>query len=210
MGEYAKYNGQEIKIGSCEDMMYLRADQAMKVQPVYGSVDPARRADKIRFRFPWPGEDHIAPGAFDDYDKTVAVPGLEVPADFGDHCRVQFVARRGYNVMLPCPESKEGKENDQIRRNGFAGAVKIAQQRLVGDLLVLICECGGCGARYRLPTLEDAEPVIVAIRTTADRRAKLEGTSIDCGGPSAAWWHKIADRILAGYDPDTAKSLGLR
>lgn len=27
MGEYATYKGQEIKIGTCEDCYYLRADQ---------------------------------------------------------------------------------------------------------------------------------------------------------------------------------------
>ena len=28
MGEYAKYAGERVKIGTCEDMYYLRDDQA--------------------------------------------------------------------------------------------------------------------------------------------------------------------------------------
>lgn len=54
MGEYATFRGQSVKIGTCEDMYYLRADQAHLVKPTRGSCDP-RAADvqrAIRFRFP--------------------------------------------------------------------------------------------------------------------------------------------------------------
>lgn len=61
MGEYAMYGGHQIKIGTCEDMYYLRADQAQRVRPERGSVDPFRQAPEIRFRFPWPeGVDYLA------------------------------------------------------------------------------------------------------------------------------------------------------
>ena len=40
MGEYAKYQGEEIKIGTCEDLYYLRADQAFKVEGIDNSLDP--------------------------------------------------------------------------------------------------------------------------------------------------------------------------
>jgi hypothetical protein len=54
MGEYALYKGQQIKIGTCETMYYLRADQAHLVTPLPGNVDPIKDADEIRFRFPSP------------------------------------------------------------------------------------------------------------------------------------------------------------
>jgi hypothetical protein len=58
MGEYARYNGSDIKIGTCEDMYYLRADQAHLVTaPVDGMLDPIKYAAQIRFRFPFPEED---------------------------------------------------------------------------------------------------------------------------------------------------------
>lgn len=73
MGENASYQGQEIKIGTCENMYYLRADQAHLVTALPGNLDPVKRADAIRFRFPFPDEDHIAPGDFRDYGRTVTV-----------------------------------------------------------------------------------------------------------------------------------------
>lgn len=54
MGEFAKFNGTEIKIGTCENMYYLRADQAPLVLPVPNSLDPVAQAASIRFRFPFP------------------------------------------------------------------------------------------------------------------------------------------------------------
>lgn len=119
MGEYAKWNGQEIKIGTCENMYYLRADQAHRVQRLEGNVDPVRDAAALRFRFPWPDEDGKDPG--DDhgkgYERAVTLRGLSVP-DGVEHSIVQFVASAGYNVCLPCPESGAaggyvGSERDQ-------------------------------------------------------------------------------------------------
>ena len=63
MGEYAKYNGQQIKIGTCESMYYLRADQAHLVQAMSGNVNPITDCESIRFRFPFPEEDGCKPGS---------------------------------------------------------------------------------------------------------------------------------------------------
>ena len=58
MGEYAKHKGEEIKIGTCENMYYLRFDQRHKVKALPGNVDPnGADAYALRFRFPWPNED---------------------------------------------------------------------------------------------------------------------------------------------------------
>ena len=65
MGEYAKFQGQSIKIGTCENMYYLRADQAAMVQPESGNVDPIRDRESLRFRFPFPDEDNVLPGEFE-------------------------------------------------------------------------------------------------------------------------------------------------
>src|SRR5947199_3445544 len=110
MGEYAMYGGVQVKIGTCENMYYLRADQRDQVWVMPGNVDPmdAEALGVIRFRLPWPDEDHIEPGAFERYDRALGLYGVEVPAEV-EHGRVQFVASAGYNVMLSCPESVEGK-----------------------------------------------------------------------------------------------------
>jgi len=213
MGEYAtrKSDGVRIKIGTCEDMMYLRWDQAGLVEPESGSVDPIADREGIRFRFPFPNEDNIAPGEFEDYDRGIAVPDAEAPTGL-EHYPIQFTAYAGYNLCLPCPESGaraiafDGAGEPKlvaIHRNGFSGAVKVVQQRWWNGQLVTVCECGGCHARYRLETLADAEPIAVALRSKADqleREHQLRYGDDKQFVSGADFWHKMADRMLAGYE----------
>jgi hypothetical protein len=204
MGEYATYRDERIKIGTCEDMYYLRADQVDKL----GSSDIGNHWDAVRFRFPFPDEDSIEPGSFADHDHDRSVPawGLEPPAEL-DHSTMQFASsypHKGILLSLPCPFSAEGKASSvRYMFNGFAGAVRIVQQRIWEGRLVLVLECGACGDRYRCPTFADAEPIVVACRSQADRlqrQAELARPPRQDG--QVAWWHAIADRITAGYqDP---------
>lgn len=195
MGEYAKYNGQEIKIGTCENMYYLRADQAEQVHPLPGNVDPIRDRHEIRFRFPWPDEDRVAPGTFANYERAVHIPGVELPAEL-EHESVQFTAPQGYLTSLPCPESVQAESllvypgghtvPWQIHRNGFVGKVRLVQQKWVGKQLVIVCMCA-CGAKFRVPTIDDTKPYINACIEEAEKR------------PSS-WWKEVAERILRGYE----------
>jgi hypothetical protein len=188
MGEYATYNGHNVKIGTCEDLLYLRADQRHLIVPESGLV-----LDVYRFRFPFPDEDAVAPGDFDNPFRGVSLYGVDVPEEI-EHGRVQFVAGVGYNVMLACPLSEDGRNSGlAFHANGFAGPVKIVQQAFRDGVLVTVCECGACGSKYRLPALADAEPLIVACRSEADRFERDGDIS------RATWWHAIADRITAGY-----------
>ncbi len=195
MGEYAMYRGESVKIGTCEDMYYLRHDQRHQVTAESGNVDPVRDASALRFRFPWPDEDRTLPGHFDGaYDRSLAIHGVASP-DGVEHYRVHFRADAGYLLSLPCPESAEGKALPfKIARNGFQGAVHIAQQKPSpdGSALWLIGKCGGCGAKWRYEDWSDAEAVVVAIRSEADRIRPDTDSRI-------AWLHTVADRIAAGY-----------
>ena len=76
MGEYAQFQGSEIKIGTCEDMYYLRFQQRHEVTSLLNSVDleDLDTLQQLRFRFPFPEEDSIEPGAFDNHNKTARVP----------------------------------------------------------------------------------------------------------------------------------------
>lgn len=69
------YGNKQIKIGTCANMYYLRADQRHLVRAILPhNVDPSGPyAEALRFRFPFPDEDGIAPGAFEDYDRGVRV-----------------------------------------------------------------------------------------------------------------------------------------
>lgn len=172
MGEYAKLigSGEEVKIGTCEDMLYLRADQRHRVWPQSGSVDPARDAAELRFRFPWPDEDNIGPGGFDDPFRKLRVD-IAPPEGF-EHGIVQFVASAaGYNVSLPCPEGPS-EHGLHVHRNGFAGASFLCQQRLIDGVLMAVFECA-CGRKWRAPTLVDAEPACTELLARAERQETL-------------------------------------
>ncbi len=206
MGEYATYKGGQIKIGTCEDMYYLRHDQRRLVKPESGSVAPASD-DRfaLRFRFPWPDEDTIEPGAFENYHRAITVYGdVAVPGDV-DHYSVQFCAQVGYLVSLPCPESVEGRavsDTFKVHRNGFQGAVRlVAQKELAMGWLVPILRCGGCGAMWRVEDTHEIEAIAVAFRSQADNKRREQARRGDTGDgwvDSGAFCHTIADRVLAG------------
>lgn len=196
MGEYAKYGRDEIKIGTCENMYYLRHEQRWEISPLPGNVNPqdSEQAAHLRFRFPFPEEDGTRPGAFRDYSRGLLIPGFEIPEL--DHGITQFVAQAGFNVCLPCPESKAGREfsekHAKIHRNGYPGAVSLVMQRMVGEELQAIVRCNGCGNMFRLDR-EHAERACLAFRGEADHhlaKGKKE---------QSEYYHKIADRIWSGY-----------
>ena len=191
MGEHALYNGRRIKVGTCEDMYYLRYSQASLVEAVDNSVDPVRDREELRFRFPWPNEDDMEPGEIDgELHRSVAVPGLTMPA-FTEHGTVQFSATPGYLVSLPCPEgNQKGEGEHRIGRNGFAGALRIVQQKPSGADLLLVVMCGGCRAKVWLDW-QGAEPIVLACLAQARNHR-----------PDSApykWWHTITERITVGY-----------
>lgn len=205
MGEYAEYNGQQVKIGTCEDMLYLRADQAHEVTALTRNIDPmnAKHREVIRFRFPFPEEDGIEPGAFEDSDRGHVLYSVQSPAAV-KHSTVQFRADNGYLVSLPCPESGDrgivslasnGKDHAYVvHRNGHPGATELIQQAWRDGLLVSILKCKACGSVWRLPELEHAQPVIDALHKEADAILRRKGSEA-----AAVRLRSIADRVLAGY-----------
>jgi hypothetical protein len=217
MSECAMHNGKQIKIGTCEEMYYLRAEQAFMVRPLSGNVDPRdeRVATELRFRFPFPDEDGTPPGAFEDCDRGVVVEA-EFEAEFQqrfEHSTVQFHGGPGYVVSLPCPESPQGRALEKSAgtrfwKNGWRGGtgnVKIMQQRLLAGQLVLVCACPSCGAKYRLPSLADAAPVILAcLKQVEEARREAAGAGLagDTGAARtrAEFFLELAKRIRAGYE----------
>ena len=59
MGEFARFNGARIKIGTCENLYYLRWEDRFKVEYDFGN-------HKWNWRLPWPDEDQIKPGEYPD------------------------------------------------------------------------------------------------------------------------------------------------
>lgn len=68
MGEYAFRNsdGQHIKIGTCENMYYIRYEDRFKVRPDEYSLDCSKETGLI-WRLPFPEEDHLKPGEYEPF-----------------------------------------------------------------------------------------------------------------------------------------------
>ena len=71
MGEFIRYKGSEVKIGTCENMYYTSYQKYKKafdlghLQQLPGNADPSEYLDTergYRFRFPFPDEDKLPPG----------------------------------------------------------------------------------------------------------------------------------------------------
>jgi hypothetical protein len=205
MGEYAEYNGERIKIGTCEQMYYLRADQANKVTAVSGSVDPIRDAEHIRFRFPFPHEDGTEPGMFSPYDYGLGLYGIEPPEDI-EHDTLQFSRTYpqsgGILLSTPCPRSAEGKKSGlKFGYNGYTGSVHIHSQRLVDGKRMLVMRCGDCGALYRLTDLDECKPVLDVL----EKCAQAESRGLPTDRPETAkYYREVARRIVAGYTQPNA------
>ena len=211
MGEYATYKGQQVKIGTCESMYYLRADQAHEVTAKSGNVDPMSDRDRaaIRFRFPFPDEDGTEPGAFGDFDRGQPLPGFS--GDPEAHGTVQFKAEGAwgqYLVCLPCPVlgsagvlslTSDGSDHKyRVGRNGGHGAVTelIQQAYRERGQLVSVVRCSMCHAMWRLPELSDAQPVIDCLHKMADDVLARDGSEL-----IAVQYRTMADRVAAGYFP---------
>lgn len=207
MGEYAKYRGESIKIGTCESMYYLRADQRHLISGY--DFD-----ESLRYRFPFPDEDHLEPGIFDDHDRGVRIPGYAIPSDYEGHGSVQFTSSAGYVLSIPCPEQFDtpglgpvdvGGVN--VHRNGFHGHAVVKQQRQIDGQLLTVISCGACGSAWRLPDLESAMPIVDAFRDEADRqeyRRDLNGWGNANSDKERAFLMEMAVRIIAGYLVATA------
>lgn len=231
MGEYARIRGTrtEVKIGTCENLYYLRADQADQVAAVSGSVDPVKDRFELRFRFPFPDEDHIAPGGFGDYLRGVKVWGWSTPADWADgHSTVQLRGSNGYLLNVPCPEAAPKVERGHRigttnageplvvmlgqRRadalNGYGGSAELVQQKHVqGEGLAGVVRCKGCGALWRLPYGEAVKIAEEWVRTAERQQVEHERAMRRDGraerelgvDEQATFLLEMARRLVRGY-----------
>lgn len=139
MGEYVKYKGSEIKIGTCEDLYYVsypKYQQAFKsglLRKSQGSINPSEYMlpdSGFRFRFPFPDEDNLPLG--------------------------EILEQEGFRRGLPVTIEPDYQ-------------VEITQQKLVhresdGKLcLALICKDASDGNSYRVEDDADVKKVLTGI-----------------------------------------------
>lgn len=158
MGEYAirKSDNAEITIGTCEDMYYLRYEDREKVQTKPGNVDPVAEANELRFRLPFPDEDDIQPGEYENHDRgerlykagkfgcdDFAPDGLEKNPGL-----IQLHHKSG----LPCYHGTKLPEVHPSMKafwNGKSWSLELKQLRPTPDGVKPIVACRHCGQAWR-------------------------------------------------------------
>jgi hypothetical protein len=215
MGEYVKHSKHgEIKIGTCENLYCTRFEQMKNDLSLLSKLEGNDYPDSYvennsgyRFRFPFPDEDEINMGSYQDSDKHLTVM---VPRKFWDQVSGENHERKclsfsdngshNINVMVPCPYSPEFKtaHSSFNQTNGFFpssgysiesyGLVGIVQQKFVDNELQVVLVCPYCGIRYRVDR-SGAAFLVRSIRMFHYRK--------DDGNYS--FWRKVCERIIKGY-----------
>jgi hypothetical protein len=168
MGEYAirKSDNQEIKIGTCESMYYLRYSDRHMVRALEGNVDPMDEGTvkELRFRLPFPDEDKVKPGEYKDYSR-----GASLSYDFKDEGTVntpgivQLHSKCGMMVNVTCYHGEKLPEDTKDARfffNGKAPFYEVKHLKFFDGVVYGVYTCTECGQSWRQP-LKDLIPFMI-------------------------------------------------
>ena len=205
MGEHVKLRGETVKLGTCEDLYYTRFEQlkamVSECQEMPGNMPPEEYLNPAhgwRYRFPFPDEDDVGIGEYQDYDKavTISVPldapiALDAESHRSVYRSIGVGEGYGYNVnaRIPCPASKKMPE---LWCNGnvvdYFPLQIIQQKPLPSGVVAVVLRCGWCKAGFRLEELDEVTYLVDLLRKRCPPQ--------DANYP---YWNTIADRVLAGY-----------
>jgi hypothetical protein len=166
MGEYAirKSDGLKIKIGTCEEMYYLRYSDRDKVCALPGNVDPMdeKEVSELRWRLPYPEEDHIKPGEYGDYNHAVPLHGF-TPGNSDDPGMFRARSKYGMIVDLPCyhGEKLPVVEGASFFWNGKSCAYELRFLKFIEGKPWGVYGCVECGKQWRAP-LDEIVPHLTA------------------------------------------------
>ena len=172
MGEYALYKNNEIKIGTCETMYYLRYEDRHKVKAISGSVDPSRQPEGLRFRCPIYSEDGIEPGHYQSHiNEGIWLYDKEKNFDLSE-CDAGRIAFRdeasGLQVTVPCYHGFKTADQDygeiKLGFNGFSRPAYIKYLKVHNGLVVPVIACKHCDSEWRTTWAEIWDFVPVAFR----------------------------------------------
>jgi len=164
MGEYANFNDEQIKIGTCESMYYLRYEDRKKVFPLEGNVNP-RTQTGLFWRLPYPEEDNIQPGRYEIYNRSERLWKREGKGQF-EHCvdfsdpetaeqpgTIQLTHPSGLLVNVPCYHGEKLPYNTgdiKVFWNGKSWSLELAFIKNVSENEVLpIVKCRHCDSLWR-------------------------------------------------------------
>lgn len=167
MGEYAirKSDGQKIKIGTCDSMYYLRYSDRDKVRALPGNVDvhDQKTVNQLRFRLPFPDEDHIRPGEYQPF-RGASLCNFSDKETAGDPGLVQLTTKTGMLVNVSCYHGEKLPENTkeaQFHWNGKDNFYNLTALKFINGDVFGIYECVDCRHMWRAP-LKELIPFMIA------------------------------------------------
>ena len=197
MGEYVTTrSGDNVKLGTCEHLMYVRKDEVESEAKVNRAareyLDPT--CNWI-YRFPWPQEDgqpiEAANGRepFDYGNFIFTCEDLEI--DHQEICQhVSANHSYGLNVMIPCPA---GKDFDLKRSHGqIFHPFRIIGERVKPGQCYTVFACGYCDQWFSLGGDEGDAEALNKIKAAILACEQQE----DRDKPDT-WHKKVASRIKA-------------
>lgn len=195
MGEYIKFQGEHVKIGTCEDLYYVTYDQLLDMvqngaEQAPHNLPPADYlSNGFRYRFPFPNDDG------EDFDKGVVVtapPEMLRGVEHTRICRSLTPRGDGYNInaFVDCPMSPDA-DPAQFSVGPHTRIVEIVQQKAVDGCLWVVLRCPYCGNKWRIEP-QWARRLVLHIRNTyTDTRSRYTYN---------AHFQLIADHIEHGYN----------
>jgi len=164
MGEYAKRktDQEEIKIGTCDCMYYLRYEDRHTVEALPGHVDTVNTLN-LFWRLPLPSEDEILPGCYKSHQCVIRlyyVPekrtySCQYAVDFRDETMaenpgtMQLHHESGLLLNVPCYHGlrlPDVQPPMQAFWNGKTHSIELAHIRNIGQNdIVPIIRCRHCG-----------------------------------------------------------------
>ena len=175
MGEYIKHILKgELKLGTCEDLYYTTIQQFKNELPFFkkmnGNDDPENylQPNTYRFRFPFPDEDKIEIGGFQDYQRGILfqVPVSDQIAIAHSNMFIEINSRtakptnemrKAFNAICPQDPEKEQINKYFAWSNLNILFFEIVQQKIVQDEhtggkieIQTVVRCPYCGSVCRL------------------------------------------------------------
>lgn len=160
MGEYALnlQTRNDCKIGTCENMYYLRYEDRNKVQHIPGNIDPSTEIN-LRFRLPFPDEDDTQIGSYEKYDRGITLFKTNERGrvewyqdEKGEPGLIQLKHPCGLLVNATCYHGEKlptGNEDFRPCWNGKGPAYELAFVKNTTDGVLPIIRCRWCGEMWR-------------------------------------------------------------
>lgn len=187
MGEYVRYKGEDVKIGTCETMYYTSYQKFVKALPfmkkIDGNIEPVLylKENGIFWRFPFPQDDNKNFGETDsDYDHSLQIM---ISKELYESFELQGHANKtislqpncgghNINIQIPCPYSEDFKTVKSYHKTGgyFEGSkglyalLSLRYQKHIDGKLYPVVECPYCGSMWTVDTREEVAKLIKGIR----------------------------------------------